>query len=513
MNPPQANRALNVAEVRAGRTWLSSTPLQLNVELTGICNVNPPCVFCSGKNVGYNYPPLDAAYLDHYADYLERCQTINEDSFGEPLSHPQLLEVARRFTSRGQRFSLVSNGLLLSREKAEALAALGPNLGLHISFNAATAKTFHWLTGKSFELLVENVRMFVDIYHRRNGGSAPDLILTFIVMRVNRHEVPAFLQLAAELGTRALLAPLHERPSKPLGRFGYDFVYEKEMLPFEELQTVGREAQQLAQSLDLIVNLQWDAGSDSAIRSFAEPGVDIPCLIPWRYLHLQQHSQNVYACPYHKRPIGNLSKQSLDEIWNNDAARDLRSSLAVGRIPKFCWNHSASCPLIYRARHDGVHDAVTGDITMGENDYCHLVEGWHALEEIPDAVRWTSRRAAFRIAVGDGTTLCLRCQSFKPHLEDDPARGYVEVAGREFAAIRLSRAGWHELRYPLPPEQRRAAVADTTLVASIVTENPWVPAETLRSSICEPVVGMPRVVAGSLDTRELGIMVQRIWVE
>ena len=214
MNPPQANRALNVAEVRAGRTRLSSTPLQLNVELTGICNVNPPCVFCSGKNVGYNYRPLDAAYLDDYADFLERCLTINEDSFGEPLSHPQLLEVARRFTSRGQRFSLVSNGLLLSREKSEALAELGPNLGLHISFNAATAKTFHWLTGKSFELLVENVRMFVDVYHKRNGGSAPDLILTFIVMRVNRHEVPAFLQLAAELGTRALLAPLHERPSR-----------------------------------------------------------------------------------------------------------------------------------------------------------------------------------------------------------------------------------------------------------------------------------------------------------
>jgi MoaA/NifB/PqqE/SkfB family radical SAM enzyme len=514
MGLPEANRALNAAEVRNGQTLLRSTPLQMNVELTGLCNVNPPCVFCSGKNVGYNYRPMDASYLDRYLGFLERCERVNEDSFGEPLGHPQLLEVARRFSSGGQRFSLVSNGLLLSRDKAEALAELGPALGLHISFNAATTKTFYWLTGKNFELLVGNVRMFVDVYRQRNGGASPDLTLTFIVMRVNRHEVPDFLRLAAKLGTHALLAPLHERPSRPLGRFGYDFVYEHEMLPFEDLKIIGAEAQQLAQELGLALLFQWEAGSDSAIRGFAEPGVDIPCLIPWRYLHVQQHSQNVYACPYHKRPIGNLAGESLEDIWNGDAARDLRSALADGRIPRFCWNNSASCPVIYRARHDGLREPVTADIIMGENDYCHLDVGWHPLEEIPERVRCTSRRAAFRVAVRDETTLCIRCQSFKPQLKDDPARGYVEVEGRAIGRIRLSRAGWHELRCPLPGEWRRTADDESgVLAASIVMENPWVPADTLSSSVYEPVIGMPRVVAGSCDTRELGLAVQRIWVE
>ena len=199
---------------------------------------------------------------------------------------------------------------------AEAFAELGPALGLHISFDAATAQTFHQLTGKRFDLVVENVRTFVDIYRRRQG-TAPDLTLTFIVMRMNRHEVPDFLHLARELGTVALLAPLHERPSKPLGRFGYEFVYEREMLSFDELRTIGMEAQRLAKSLELTVHLQWDASANSALRSFSEPGVAIPCLIPWRYLHIQQHSQKVYACPYHRA----TARRSDDELSGGDLER------------------------------------------------------------------------------------------------------------------------------------------------------------------------------------------------
>src|SRR5262249_33317997 len=172
---------------------------------------------------------------------------------------------------------------------------------------------------------------------------------------------------------------------------------------------------------------------------------------------------------------------------------------------------SASCPLIYGARRNPLRHSLTGDITMGDNDYCHLGEGWHALEEIPDRIRWTSARAAFRIAPGDKTTLSLRCQSFKPQLENDPARGHVELPARVLGAICLSRPGWQEFRFPLPTDCRRTARSEDWVVdAAIVIENPWVPAYTLRSSVCEPVIGIPRVVAESYDTRQLGIVVQRI---
>ncbi|HET9766174.1 MAG TPA: radical SAM protein, partial [Thermoanaerobaculia bacterium] len=344
------NGWLNAAEVHAGATRLRSTPLQVNVELTGICNVDPPCVFCSGKNFGHNYPPLDPAYLERYGEFLERCKHVNEDSFGEPLGHPGLVDLARRVTGNGQEFSFVTNGLLLSPKKAEQLAACGPNLGIHVSFNAANEATFHQLTGKSFARVVENVRCYVETYCRQNDGAAPDLTLTFIVMKVNRHEVGDFLRLARKLGTKALLAPLHDRPSVPLGRFGYDFVYTDEMLPYAELLHVGEEALALSRDLGIECLLQWDARNDYAVHGFSEPEVPIPCLVPWRFLFIQEHTQRVFACPYHRHPYGDLRTDTLEEIWNGEAAQEMRFSLVAGEIPKFCRDHSAGCPLVMEAK-------------------------------------------------------------------------------------------------------------------------------------------------------------------
>ena len=504
------NHDLNAAEIRQGRSRLSSTPLQINIDLTGVCNIHPPCVFCSGKNVGYNYAPVNVAALDAYAPYLERCETVNDDSFGEPLLHPSFVDVARRFIDHGQNFSFVSNGLLLTRDKARQLAELGPQLGMHVSFNAATAGTFYRLTGKSFDLLVGNVRTFVEVFQEENGVS-PNLILTFIVMRMNRHEVPAFLQLTADLRCRALLAPLHDRPSRPLGHFGYDFVYEREMLTFAELQQVGLEARRIAGRLGIRVLMQWDDAADSAIRGFAEPGIDVPCLIPFRFLHVQHHSHKVYACPYHTKPLGDLLESPVEAIWNGAEAQEMRRSLLAGEVPAFCWNNSAACPIIGRSRAERARLPAASEIVMGESDRFALLEGWHRLEDIPEPARWSSPRASFEIAPDARTTLCIRCQSYKPGLETDPVRGSVSIGDVAVGSFALHGPGWHDLRFSLPAAA--VAAVEGALVCTLVVSNPWVPAAVLLSSVFEAVLGRPTMITGSRDTRELGIVVRRIWME
>jgi molybdenum cofactor biosynthesis enzyme MoaA len=241
IDPIRANHLLNSEEIRNGATRLLSKPLQVNIELTGMCNIVPPCLYCTGKNFGYNYPPMNISYLEKYADFIDVCEKINEDSFGEPLMHPKLPELVKKTTDRGQRFTLVSNGLLLNKRRAEQLAACGPNFGMHVSFNATTADTYHKLHGKDFGRLLENVVYYISIYQQTHAGRSPDLTLTFIVMRINRHEVIDFLKLANRLGVKSLLAPLHDRPSIPLGDFGYDFIYENEMLSPVEYGALAEE--------------------------------------------------------------------------------------------------------------------------------------------------------------------------------------------------------------------------------------------------------------------------------
>ncbi len=488
MNVIAANRALNNAEVRAGAVHLESTPLQVNVELTGYCNIDPPCLFCSGKNFGHNYRPHDVSSLEKYAEFLDRCEHINEDSFGEPLSHPALVEVAERFTANGQIFSLVSNGLLLSPAKADRLAACGPRLGLHVSFNAATADTYEKLTGKDFSRVVENVRYYGETYRRQNGGAPPDLILTFIVMKINRHEVPQFLHLVRELGARALLAPLHNRPSVPLGNFGYDFVYLDEMLPYAELAAIGRAAVKLAGDLGISCALQWDASRDSAVRGFSEPGVETPCLIPWRYAYFQEHKKKVFGCPYHRIPYGDLSQQTIGEIWNGENAQALRRSLAEGEIPKFCRDHSAGCPLVMADEARGIERHIERSVVVGQNDYEHFLAGWHPLEYVPDPVRWTSAQADFLLHTEGCRQLIIEATCFGTV----PMEGWVELAGERLGWFYVDDSGWKELVYPLPPQSVGAATQGSIRIAET-----WSPA----------ALGL------GADTRQLGIAVRGMRAE
>jgi MoaA/NifB/PqqE/SkfB family radical SAM enzyme len=486
----QENRRLNTEEVRSGQTRLLSAPLQVNIELTGVCNIDPPCLFCSGKNFGHNYRPLVPAYLESYSHVLDRCEHVNEDSFGEPLSHPGLLELAQRFTANGQAFSFVTNGLLLTPAKADRLAACGPKLGIHVSFNASTEETFYKLTGKSLSRVVDNVRYYVKTYREQNGGAAPDLILTFIVMKINRHEVHDFLRLTRELGARALLAPLHDRPSVPLAHFGYDFVYEDEMLPYQELLQTGEEALALSRQLGIDCALQWDAARDSAIRGFSEPGVATPCLIPSRFLFIQEHTKKVFACPYHRHPYGDLQTATLEEIWNGETAQDMRRSLARGDIPKFCLDHSAACPLVMEARNQPPPD-VDDHVTVGENDFYQLTAGWHALELIPDAIRWTSQASEFLIRTGGSKRLFVEAIVWGKGLAKRSVRCRMEIAGRNLGSFRVKSGDWNCFSFRLP-----RALAGPIVKGRILTKQTWVPADEGLSG----------------DTRQLGVAVRRIWV-
>jgi MoaA/NifB/PqqE/SkfB family radical SAM enzyme len=485
MGAIEDNRRLNAEEVRSGQTCLRSGPLQVNVELTGVCNVDPPCLFCSGKNFGHNYRPLDPSYLDKYSRVLDCCEHVNEDSFGEPLSHPALVELAQSVTAKGQVFSFVTNGLLLTPAKADKLAACGPRLGIHVSFNASTEDTFYKLTGKSFSRVVENVRYYGERYREQNGGAAPDLILTFIVMKINRHEVGDFLRLTHELGARALLASLHDRPSVPLGHFGYDFVYGDEMLPYPELLRIGEEASALSRELGIDCVLQWDAARDSAIRGFSEPGVATPCLIPWRFLFIQEHTSKVFACPYHRLPYGDLETATLEEIWNGEAAQDLRRSLAAGEIPKHCLDHGAGCPLVMEARSRPPRE-IEDHVTVGENDFQHLTSGWHALERVPDAIRWTSKASDFLIRAAGRRRLVVEAIVWGAR----SVSGRVEIEGRRVGCFRVESNGWNLLSFRLPWRRSGPVVR-----GRILADETWTPAAEGLGA----------------DTRQLGIAVRRIY--
>src|SRR4051812_3287057 len=194
-------------EIATGKVVLRSTPATINIEFSGRCNVWPPCTYCVGKNKpGYEEPPhIPAEQLAPYMKYLLRAERVNDTTYGEPLMYPGIHDLIDRLGKAGVRFGFTSNGLLLSEKKARLLARHGTTVDVCISLNAASKEVYFAHQGKDWDKLIANVERFVKFHLELRPREPVPLVLSFIVMRSNRHEVMDFLRLGRRLGVKAVL--------------------------------------------------------------------------------------------------------------------------------------------------------------------------------------------------------------------------------------------------------------------------------------------------------------------
>lgn len=132
---------------------------------------------------------------------------------------------------------------------------------------------------------------------------------------------------------------------------------------------------------------------------------------------------------------------------------------------------------------------VNDNIEMGVNDEAQLGAGFYKLECWPPCIRWTGRRAEATLLANGQTTLWLRFFSGPREL----GRSVSGTVVLNDASHRFSvEAGqWADLSFPAPP------LAGERLHIKLELDSTWVPKE----------------VNGGPDTRDLGVAVQRIWLE
>jgi MoaA/NifB/PqqE/SkfB family radical SAM enzyme len=493
------NSQLNLSEIKGKKVELDSKPVYFHIDLTGLCNMNPPCVFCTLKSEGYHYNPMNVSYLNKYAEFINRCEKIMDCSFGEPFTHPNFIDLIKETAGKGQHFGFATNGLLLTPSKTDILVQYGQNLEFTVSVNAANSDTYYKLTGQNFDKLIGNLIYFIEKYKEKFLGETPNLSLSFIVMKINREEVSDFIHLAHSLGVfRVSLRHLLDIQGgvKTRNEFGYDFIYDQEMLSYEEYQDVGVKAKKLAQNLNLYITINWES-AESYIDSLAEPDVDIPCLYPWKFLLVQEHTKNLYICCYMDMAIDNLKKQSLEEAWNCETLKKMRRSLADGNIPQFCMEHGVNCPLVAEAMSNGqplnvASTSIDSGFTMGEKDADHLSYGWYGLDNFPPKARWTKQKAAMFLMLQGKRSLFIEAVSHYPNIHQEPTKGHIALNGEIIGDFSLNNHEWNILKFSLPKE-----TANEREKVSISIENPWIPSK----------------VVDSQDSRELGIAVHRVWTE
>ena len=98
---------------------------KLYIEITTACNLD--CQMCVRRSWD---EPIGHMAVDTFHSLmvdlsnLSRPPTIHLSGYGEPMSHPQFLELVQLAKATGGSVEVTTNGMLLDKEMAEALVDL-----------------------------------------------------------------------------------------------------------------------------------------------------------------------------------------------------------------------------------------------------------------------------------------------------------------------------------------------------------------------------------------------------
>ena len=350
------------------RRAFDERPLVLEMDITNQCNLR--CKMCM-----FSHPDYYLAKSRHWtvpefralADQLFAATRRVSLSFGtEPLLHrdiDQLLAVLEEHEVPHKYFN--TNGQLMGAATITAMIRHRMDT-VTVSVDAATGATYERVrVGASWDKLHSNLQTLRDL-KARNGVRYPALALAFVMMRENMHELPAFIDLAADSDAVGVNVT-HMVAFDAIDNESMAAVHERARCnEFLRQATERAKARgvQLARPNSFVehgVDTERARDSvDGARQRFAlDPETDrhAACPFPWTFVAIDKDRQ-VQPCGwwFGVPPMGNLDEQSFLEIWNGDAYERLRRDLQGPCLQAPC----TTCPAAGMAdpNHDSAFNVV-----------------------------------------------------------------------------------------------------------------------------------------------------------
>jgi len=285
------------------------------LDVAGVCNLR--CRYCStgiGRNNGRQPRLISVALVDQFlAEVGRSLVSVNLYNWGEPLLHPQLPDIVRRF-HQNRIFTSVSTNLNTARR--DYLADLGA-AGLDhlvISLSGASQEgyeRYHRLG--NYNLMLDNLKFLIDDKRRRRR-QRPLIEVKYLMFTFNRHEVDAAARLARDL------------------------------------------------SVDLFRTVPGGGAREAKVIAPDEPPWKFPFPSPWPCHHLWDTAVlrvdgGVAPCCYtffKADDFGDFTKASLEDIRLSDRfiqARSLFNPRRLGKLPPDLDHPCLKCHLVHELRH------------------------------------------------------------------------------------------------------------------------------------------------------------------
>jgi len=170
------------------------------IEITNQCNLN--CSTCMRNVWDELMGHMDMVTFEKIlADFkgLDPLPGVFIGGYGEPLAHPQFLEMVAAVRQLGAQLEFITNGILLSEEVVKTLVELNVQR-VWVSIDGATPSSYADVRlGNELPLVTENLYRMQRIKINKSR-SRPRLGIAFVAMKRNIQDLPDVIRLGKNVG-------------------------------------------------------------------------------------------------------------------------------------------------------------------------------------------------------------------------------------------------------------------------------------------------------------------------
>lgn len=285
------NRVSLFKDYILGRPVLKGMPAELTIETTTRCNLR--CPMCPRRELSLPNADMDfdlfKKIVDETKDYLE---FIWLHGYGEPLLCPDIFKMISYCHSNKIQTAISTNATVLSAEKSELLIKSGLDY-IIFSIDGATKETYEkYRVGANYEQVIKNIQSFLK--KKKELRSSIFCVAQMVLLEDNKKEVKQYRSQWSIPGIDEIRVKVDEFPDNRL---------------------------------------------TSHAKNVPERKIEA-CGYLWRGSQFVQYDGKVYCCCWTRsfQPIGDLKKNTFQEIWNNERMIQIRKNHAQGKAGKisFC---------------------------------------------------------------------------------------------------------------------------------------------------------------------------------
>jgi radical SAM protein with 4Fe4S-binding SPASM domain len=332
----EENNKLNEKERNLQKEILKSYPV--NVILPTGTKCNNRCIFCTDRSpqTSSHYSDLSFDRFVRLCEPLEYATSVGLYGWGEPLLNP---DYGRMFNYVVENFpgieiTVSTNGILLNGGWIEKFVSC-ENISLNISLNASNAKTYKLLAqNDQFDRITENIQRLIDLKKKENTNS-PEIVLSFVAIKENIIELPAFVRLASRLGVDRVVVQdlilLDENLRKHSLTLYAEFAKSIFLVALKTAQESGVHLIPFVPVYYLPIDSNSFVENEKIDRKVSAEF----CIEPWIYLRVSSEGE-VKLCCYSEEVLGNLNYEKMADLWNGEKYRYFRRKVNSDDLPEDC---------------------------------------------------------------------------------------------------------------------------------------------------------------------------------